>query len=76
MQFDVHGKFKPSRDRSRAPISRTIAQMRQAHSCPQCGDLLVLPEWSEWLDAGHVRHLWQCDACGYAFETRVEFAAA
>jgi len=23
-----------------------------------------------------VRHLWQCDACGYAFETTVHFAEA
>jgi rubrerythrin len=35
-----------------------------------------MPEYSEWLDAGYARHLWQCDACGYTFETTVHFAAA
>jgi hypothetical protein len=33
-----------------------------------------MPEWSELLDEHRVRHLWQCDACGYAFETTVHFA--
>lgn len=43
--------------------------------CAQCGERLYLPEWSEWLDASRVRHLWACDACGYAFESTVRFAA-
>lgn len=76
MQIGVHSKTKLSRNTLRPPASRTIAQMRPSYSCRQCGEPLILPEWSEWLDAGHVRHLWQCDSCGYAFETRVEFAAA
>jgi hypothetical protein len=37
---------------------------------------LFLPEWSELVDERRVRHLWQCDACGYAFETTVRFAEA
>lgn len=36
----------------------------------------MMPEWTEWLDVGHARHVWQCDACGYTFETTVSFAAA
>jgi hypothetical protein len=36
---------------------------------------LYVPEWSEYLDDTRVRHLWQCDACDYAFETTVRFAA-
>jgi uncharacterized Zn finger protein len=44
--------------------------------CAQCGDSLFMPEWSELVDERRVRHLWQCDACGYAFETTVRFAEA
>ncbi len=35
-----------------------------------------MPEWSELVDDLRVRHLWECDACGYAFETTVRFAEA
>jgi ribosomal protein L37AE/L43A len=34
-----------------------------------------MPEWSEYVDERRVRHLWQCDACGYAFETIVCYEA-
>lgn len=47
---------------------------RRAIVCAQCNELLFMPEWSEWLDEHRVRHLWQCDACGYAFETTIHFA--
>jgi hypothetical protein len=45
-----------------------------APECAQCGEFLFLPEWSEHLKAGCVRHLWKCDACGYSFETVVRLA--
>ena len=45
-------------------------------ACAQCGESLFMPEWSELVDESRVRHLWQCDACGYAFETTVRFAEA
>jgi ribosomal protein S27AE len=44
--------------------------------CAQCGDALFMPEWSELVDERRVRHLWLCDACGYAFETTIRFAEA
>ena len=44
--------------------------------CAQCGERLFVPEWSEFLDERRVRHLWQCEPCGYSFETIVCFAAA
>jgi hypothetical protein len=53
-----------------------FTRSRPALECAQCGDRIYIPEWSEWLDACRVRHLWQCEACGYAFETTVRFAAA
>jgi hypothetical protein len=45
------------------------------NTCPQCGDWLLAPNWSEHLSERCVRHTWSCDACGYEFETSVYFAA-
>ena len=42
---------------------------RPQNVCAQCGDHLFMPEWSEYVDERRVRHLWECEACGYAFET-------
>ena len=41
---------------------------RPQNHCAQCGDIIFLPEWSEYLDRHRVRHLWECEACGYKFE--------
>jgi uncharacterized protein (DUF983 family) len=46
------------------------------NQCPQCGEGLLAPDWSEYLNDRRVRHTWSCEACGYAFETDVFFAAA
>ncbi|MCF8477985.1 MAG: hypothetical protein K9G60_13230 [Pseudolabrys sp.] len=71
MQLDAHGTDHVLRSHA-----RTVSQMRTVLACAQCGERHLIPEWSEWLDPGHARHLWQCDACGYSFETTVQFAAA
>jgi hypothetical protein len=52
------------------------ARSRPIIECAQCGEHLFSPEWSEFVDARRVRHLWECDACGYAFETTIRVAAA
>jgi hypothetical protein len=44
--------------------------------CPQCGEWLLAPDWSEYLNERRVRHTWSCEACSYAFETDVFFAEA
>ena len=49
----------------------TLYRVRPAVPCAQCGDMLFAPEWSEYLDERHVRHLWSCDRCSYEFETEV-----
>lgn len=49
-------------------------RVRPLIECAQCGGRIYIPEWSECLEGGRVRHLWQCEACGYAFETTVRFA--
>jgi hypothetical protein len=46
---------------------------RPVNECAQCRQTLFMPEWSEYLDARRVRHLWECEACGYRFETLVCF---
>jgi len=43
--------------------------------CDQCGEALFAPQWSEHVDDRRVRHAWNCEACGYSFETTVCFAA-
>jgi len=59
--------------------TRTELKQRRRRAqiaCAQCGDSLFMPEWSELIDERRVRHLWQCENCGYAFETTVRFAEA
>ncbi len=45
-----------------------------ASECRCCGETMFLPEWSAYLERRRVRHLWECEACGYKFETLVSFA--
>ena len=53
-----------------------FARSRPVIECAQCGERIYIPEWTEYRDGGGgVRHLWACEACGYAFETIVRFAA-
>ena len=53
-----------------------FGRTRPAIECAQCGESLYVPEWSEYLDAGRVRHMWECDVCRYTFETTIRYAAA
>jgi ribosomal protein S27AE len=46
---------------------------RLANACAQCGDAIFMPEWSEYLSAHRVRHLWECEACGYRYETLIAY---
>jgi hypothetical protein len=56
-----------------SPNNQTLALARPAVECAQCGKHLFAPEWSEYLDDRHVRHLWACESCDYSFETLVRF---
>ena len=40
-------------------------EARTVNKCAQSGENIFLPEWSEYLERHRVRHLWECDACGY-----------
>ena len=43
----------------------------KANPCAQCGEPLIAAKWSEHLSECRIRHIWQCDICGYEFETTV-----
>lgn len=32
--------------------------------CQQCGDWIVAPLLSEFVEGGEIRHHWVCDSCG------------
>ena len=58
-----------------AANERTTQQKsRTLNHCPQCGDALLAPVWSEHVKERCVRHLWNCDACGYTYESMVYLA--
>lgn len=40
--------------------------------CPRCGDQLVAPVVSEFVEGGEIRHLWECDACGESTLTSID----
>jgi Zn ribbon nucleic-acid-binding protein len=46
---------------------------RRFMACAQCGEPIHVAAWSEHVDDRRVRHVWECEACGYAFETLVCF---
>ena len=48
--------------------------MKMFKKCPQCGSALIAPESSEYRGERRVRHLWNCDDCGYVFESNVYLA--
>ena len=39
-------------------------------NCPECGDLLIAPEWSKYEDERHILNLWSCENCGSHFESK------
>jgi hypothetical protein len=32
--------------------------------CPHCGDWMVAPIVSEFVEDGEIRHHWECESCG------------
>ena len=60
----------------RSRNERAFHQSKPIVPCAQCGDTLLAPEWSEYLDDRRIRHLWSCDHCGYEFESEVFYPPA
>jgi len=58
----------------------TAVPMSYAHerylgrpSCPKCGELIMAPDFSEYLkNEASIRH-WSCDGCEYEFKTLIKF---
>jgi ribosomal protein S27AE len=59
----------------RTTSPRKLRYPQLANACAQCGETIFMPEWSEYTSEHRVRHLWECEACGYKFETLVCFPA-
>ena len=57
------------------PKAAAGAQFFRSNSCPQCGDKLLAPEWSEHVNERCIRHFWSCEACSYEFESSVYLPA-
>jgi len=53
---------------------RTRLASYTKNNCPQCGEWMLAPDWSEYRNERCVRHMWSCDICSYQFETTVFFA--
>jgi ribosomal protein L37AE/L43A len=50
----------------------TVASFRNSKcetTCDKCGQTLIAPEWSEYVNERLVLNLWSCWNCGYRFET-------
>jgi len=39
--------------------------------CARCGEPLIAPERSEYVDAHRVRHVWKCEPCNYSFSATI-----
>jgi hypothetical protein len=48
-------------DTARLSRIRTFAAPMR---CPHCGDVMIAPFMSEFVEGGEIRHHWECDACG------------
>ncbi len=35
--------------------------------CAKCGDALIAPEWSQYVDEQHIFNLWSCTKCSSSF---------
>ena len=68
-----NGRAEEASWSSETESPRKYVQTRVLNHCAQCGETMFLPEWSEYMDRQRVRHLWECEACGYKFETLVSF---
>jgi len=52
----------------RAKLSRAFTAPTR---CPHCGDLMVAPVSSEFVEGGEIRHHWECDSCGELSSTSI-----
>lgn len=41
-------------------------------NCSHCGDQMVAPMSSEFVEGGEIRHYWECDSCGEPSSTSID----
>jgi predicted RNA-binding Zn-ribbon protein involved in translation (DUF1610 family) len=58
---------------SATPVVLTFARYFARPACPACGEEQFVPEASEFVGEGVIRHSYTCDACGHEFRTVLEF---
>jgi len=51
--------------------STTLGAFATPIRCPICGDPMVAPIASEFIESGEIRHHWECDACGEPSSTSI-----
>ena len=61
---------------SATPVVLAFARYFSRPRCPQCGDEQIVPERSEFVAEGRIRHTWACESCGEHFGTTVELGCA
>ena len=57
---------------STTPVVLSFARYFVRPTCPECGEEQLVPEQSEFVCKGVIRHTYTCDACGHEFRTVVE----
>jgi transposase len=49
----------------------TLGAFATSIRCPICGDPMVAPVASEFIEGDEIRHHWECDACGEPSSTSI-----
>ncbi len=57
-----------------APLRRMRERGFGMMPCPNCGDVLLAPDHSEYMGDGRVRHHWACEGCGHEFQASIDVA--
>ena len=55
-------------DTARLSAMRALAAPAR---CPHCGDWMVAPIHSEFVEGGEIRHHWECESCGEQSSTSI-----
>jgi hypothetical protein len=59
-------------DHRQAPAASFAAPAR----CPHCGDWMVAPTVSEFVEGGEIRHHWVCEGCAETSVTSLALDAS
>jgi uncharacterized protein with PIN domain len=48
----------------RSPEFSAFSRSFSGQRCPHCGDRMIAPEVTEFVEGGIIQHFWVCDDCG------------